>query len=119
MSLVETGFKTYYEVKKIRSIKARVSGEVEGNKYGSAVKLKSLNIEQVDDEKLGLVEKEVILEVTIPCDDKILKKFNLYLRDLQKSNKPFSFIGTLPRMAGKDTYTVTSSHTAEEIMKGL
>jgi len=114
--LVETGFTTQYTVSKIRSIKVTESGDMNGMKYSSSVKLKCINVEQTEDKDLGLIEKEFIIEFKVPCDDRNLKKFNLYLRELQKANSPLVLHGTLPRDAGKDTYTVTSYLTAEEIM---
>jgi len=106
--LVETGFLTEYTISKMRSIKVTPSGDMNGNKYGASVKVKSINVSQEDDEKYGLIEKETIVEFKIPCEDDELRTFNNYLRGLQKENKPFILTGTLPRDAGKDSYTVTS-----------
>ncbi|RRS30982.1 MAG: hypothetical protein P794_05025 [Epsilonproteobacteria bacterium (ex Lamellibrachia satsuma)] len=114
--LIETGFKMNYEVLNIRSIKVTPSGDMNGNKYGASVKIKTVNISQEDDEKFGLVEKETIMEFKIPCRDAHLKNFNAFLRGLQKSNTPLSFTGTPPRDAGKDSYTVTSFEDADQIM---
>lgn len=114
--LIETGFKAEYAITKMRSIKVTPSGDMNGNKYGASVKLKAVNVSQEDDEKYGLVEKETIVEFKIPCEDSELRDFNIYLRTLQKENKPFVITGTLPRDAGKDSYTVTSYKTASEIM---
>ena len=117
--LIETGFKMNYEVIHIRSIKVTPSGDMNGNKYGASVKIKTVNVSQVDDEKFGLVEKETIMEFKIPCEDEILKDFNVFLRGLQKSNTPLIFTGTSPRDAGKDSYTVTSYETAVDIMQKM
>ena len=114
--LIESGFKLEYTISKMRSIKITQSGNMNGNAYGASVKVKAINIIQEDDKDLGLMEKENIMEFKIPCDDKNLKKFNIFLRTLQKANKPLALSGTLPRDAGKDSYTVTSYATAEEIM---
>jgi len=114
--LIETGFETLYTVKHMRSIKVTPSGEMQGNRYGASVKVKSVNVSQEDDEKYGLVEKETIMEFKIPCEDENLKKFNVFLRGLQKANKPLVLTGTLPRDAGKDSFTVTSNDSAEKIM---
>jgi hypothetical protein len=114
--LIETGFQTIYTVQNMRSIKVTPSGEMQGNKYGASVKVKSINVSQEDDEKYGLVEKETIVEFKIPCDDADLKKFNVFLRGLQKAKKPLELTGTLPRDAGKDSYTVTSYEDATTIM---
>jgi len=117
--LIETGFIPTYEVKKIRSIKAVTSGEYQGNKFNASIQFKSVNLEQVDDPELGPVEKETILIFKIPCEDKNLKKFNAFLRDMQKRKEILVIYGSLPRDAGKDTYQVTSYQTAEEIMESL
>jgi len=114
--LIETGFKTLYTVEKIRSIKVTPAGDYNGKGYDASVKVKSINIIQEDDEKYGLIEKENIMEFKIPCADKDLKKFNVFLRDLQKANKPLELSASIPRDAGKDSYTVTSYVTAAEIM---
>jgi len=115
--LIETGFKMNYEVLNIRSIKVTPSGDMNGNKYGASIKIKTVNVSQDADEKYGLIEKETIMEFKIPCADELLKDFNLFLRGLQKSNTPLVFTGTNPRDAGKDSFTVTSNETASEIMQ--
>ncbi len=114
--LIETGFLTQYTIVKMRSIKVTESGEINGNKYGASVKVKSVNVSQVDDEKYGLVEKESIMEFKVPCEDSELRDFNFFLRGLQKDNKPLVITGTIPRDAGKDSYVVTSNETAVQIM---
>ena len=114
--LIETGFKMNYEVLHIRSIKVTPSGDMNGNKYGASVKVKTVNVSQEDDEKYGLIEKETIMEFKIPCEDDQLRDFNLFLRSMQKSNVPLKFTGTAPRDSGKDSFTVTSNETATEIM---
>jgi len=113
---IETGFVPTYEVKNIRSIKAVTSGEYQGNKYDASVQFKSVNLEQVEDPDMGLIEKETIVIFKVPCEDRNIKKFNLYLRSLQKNKKSLIIYGSLPRDAGKDTYQVISYQTAEEIM---
>ncbi len=117
--LVETGFEMNYKVLNIRSIKVTPSGEMNGNKYGASVKVKTVNVSQEDDEKYGLVEKETIIEFKIPCDDDQLRDFNNFLRGLQKANTPLTFTGTAPRDSGKDSYTVTSNENASQIMRNI
>ncbi len=114
--LLEVGFKTEYAVDVMRSIKPSQSGDYQGRKYGASVKIKSVNVVQEEDETLGLIEKETIVEFKIPCDDNQLRKFNNFLRALQKEHKPLVLSGSLPRDAGKDSYTVTSYENADEIM---
>ena len=114
--LIETGFTTLYTVQNMRSIKVTPSGDINGNKYGASVKIKSVNVTQEDDEDYGLIEKESIMEFKVPCTDSQLKVFNMFLRGLQKANKPLVLTGTLPRDAGKDSHTVTSFDDAETLM---
>ena len=114
--LIETGFNMNYEVLHIRSIKVTPSGDMNGNKYGASVKVKTVNVSKEEDEKFGLIEKETIMEFKIPCDDSQLRDFNIFLRGLQKSNTPLTFAGTPPRDSGKDSYTVTSYENASELM---
>lgn len=115
--LIETGFVPTYEVRNIRSIKAVSSGEYQGNKFNASIQFKSINVEQVEDPDIGLTERETIVIFKIPCEDRNLKKFNNFLRELQKKKEHLVVFGSLPRDAGKDTYQVTSYQTAEEIME--
>ena len=114
--LIEAGFQLKYQVDVFRSIKVTPSGDMNGTKYGASVKIKASNISQEDDVKFGLVEKETIIEFRIPSPDADLRNFNIFLRDLQKKKTPLILSGSIPRDAGKDTFTVTSLETAPEIM---
>ncbi|MDD3602345.1 MAG: hypothetical protein PHZ17_03400 [Sulfurovum sp.] len=113
---MEMGFKMNIMVQNIRSIKGVASGDFNGKAFKASVQIKCINIDEIDDPLMGIVEKETILLIKVPCDDMDIKPFNNYLRDLQKSNKPFIVDGNIPREAGKDTYQVTSLLTARQIM---
>ena len=114
---IETGYKLDYTISKMRSIKITEAGDFEGKKYSASVKIKSINVMQEENEDYGLVEKETIIEFKFPCENKQLKSFNIFLRGLQKANKPLTFKGAIPRDAGKDTYTVTCLSSIAEITK--
>ena len=114
---IETGFVPTYEVKNIRSIKAVNSGEYQGNKFNASIQFKAVNVEQVEDPELGLTERETIMIFKVPCEDKNLKKFNNFLRQMQKNHESLILTASLPRDAGKDSYQVTSFETAEQIME--
>lgn len=116
MSQIESGFLTSYQVKHIRSIKGVNSGEFQGNAYKASVQLKTVNVDQVDDEEMGLVERENILVIKVPCEDSQIKEFNLWLREQQKQNKVITVYGSLPRDIGKDTFSITSQLSASEMM---
>ena len=117
--VIEKGYEVNYTIENIRSVKPQRGGEVEGNKYGASLKFKSINIEEVEDDDLGLVDKEVILEFKIPCEEKDLKVVNNVFRELQKSKMKFNINGSLPRQSGKDTYTATSYENGMEIVARL
>ena len=108
-----------YTIENIRSIKPGKSGEYEGTKYSASVKFKTINIEEVEDEELGLVDKEVILEMKVPCEDKDLKVLNNMFRNLQREKIKFSLSATLPRQSGKDLYNSTSYENGVELMARL
>ena len=116
MSQIESGFLALYQVKNIRSIKGVNSGEFQGNAYKASVQLKSVNVDQVDDEEMGLVERETILVIKVPCEDSQIKEFNNWLRKQQKENKPIMISGSIPRDIGKDSFSVTSQFSASEMM---
>ena len=117
--VIEKGFAVDYTIENIRSIKPGKSGEYEGNKYSASVKFKSINIEEVEDEELGLIDKEVILEMKVPCEDKDLKVLNNMFRNLQREKIKFSLSGSLPRQSGKDLYNSTSYENGVELMARL
>lgn len=112
------GFVTNYTVNHMTSIKPTPSGTINGqDPYPASVKIRSSSIEEVNDEKLGLVDKETNIEFTIYCDDRNLRKFNLWLRQKQKDNEPIIIAGGLPYSGqGKSILTVKSFLSAEEMM---
>ncbi len=115
--LLENGFSISYEIKRIRSIKVVPSGDFNGNKYTGSIQFTTWNLEQIEDDELGIIDKETNLIFRIPCEDKDLKKFNLFLREKIKNGEVLNIFAGIPRPTGKDTYQVGSFETAEEIMK--
>jgi len=117
MSIQTLGFTTQYTVNTVTSIKPTPSGSVNGQKYDASVKLRSSMIELKNDETLGLVEKEVNIEFNIPCDDKNLRDFNMWLRKKQKDNTPITITAGLPFAGDSKSILVTKSYlTGEEMM---
>ena len=116
--LIESGYAIIFNISNIRSIKVTPSGDVNGTKYKGSVKFKSVNIEQEDTPDYGLTERETVIEFKIPGEDKDLRIFNQFLRDLQKANKPLALSGSIPRQSQgqRDSYTVTSYQTCVEIV---
>ncbi|MGW8169478.1 MAG: hypothetical protein ACWGHH_05695 [Sulfurovaceae bacterium] len=123
MAILEKGFEMKYSVYSIRSVKVVEGGNFQGKdgtvKYGSSLKLRTLNIEQFEDDSLGLIDKEIIVEFNVPAPDTTpadLKKFNIWARSLDLKNKPLLISGALPKSTGKDTYEVKSFLNVAEIM---
>ncbi|WP_309498578.1 hypothetical protein [Sulfurovum sp.] len=113
----QIGFKIQYVVNAVSSIKPTPSGIANGNAYEASVKLRSTNIVEVMDEKLGQVEVETNIEFTIYCEDNNLKNFNEWLRKKQKENTPLLISAGLPyKGEGKAIMQVKAFDTAEQMM---
>ncbi len=114
----DLGFTVSYKLDKITSIKPSESGDYNGVKYSASIKLRSTNIVTIDDPDTGLVDKEVNIEFSIPCEDRELRNLNNHIRlEYMKANKPFIIHGGLPsQQSNKSIYTVKSLLTGAEIL---
>jgi len=119
---IEQGYAMKLEISSIGSIKPVASGEFKNNdgekiKYKASIQFKTTNIEEVEDEELGLKEVETHLEVKVPCEDtKHVKQLNEFLRQIKNSGQVFVIDTTLPRQSDSNTYKVTSVLTALEFI---
>jgi len=122
---VKKGFGVKLEITNVGSIKPVASGTFKNDqgetiKYKASLQFKATNIEEVEDEELGLKEVEIHLEVKIPCEEtKDVKKLNEFLRDIKNKGQVFSMDTTLPRQADSNTYKVVSTLSALDFMKAL
>jgi hypothetical protein len=115
--LLDEGFAMDMAISKIGSIKPLASGSYEGHAYSASVKFKTTNVEQIDDEVLGLKEVETSIWIKIPCsnnEDVIL--LNNYLRDKKNKGEVFKLKTTLPRQSDAETFTCTSLQNANAVM---
>ena len=125
---VKKGFGVKLEITNIGSIKPVASGTFKNDngeniKYKASIQFRTTNIEEVEDEELGLKEVETHLEIKIPCEDtKHVKQLNEFLRDLKDKGQIFSLETTLPRQADSNTYKLVSTLNAlqfiHEFQKG-
>ena len=114
--ILKQGFISRYEIHDISSIKIIASGEFENKAYSASLQFKSSVIEQVDDEKFGLIDKEQTYIFKIYSDDSELKAFNTWLRSLDLSKKALILNCTAPILQAKDVYTLTSLHNSADVM---
>jgi len=114
----ELGFTVAYKIDKITSVKPSESGDYQGVAYSASVKIRSVNVVTIDDPDKGLIDKEVNIEFSIPCEDRTLRKLNNHIRlNYIKANKPFTIYGALAtRQDSKSIYSVKSLISGEEIM---
>lgn len=118
--LLDEGFAMDMAISKIGSIKPLASGSYEGHAYSASVKFKTTNVEQIDDEVLGLKEVETSIWIKIPCsnnEDVIL--LNNYLRDKKNKGEVFKLKTTLPRQSDAETFTCTSLQNANAVNLNL
>jgi len=119
---IQEGFVMTLEVASVGSIKPVASGTFKNDqgeliKYGSSLQFRATNIEEIEDEELGLKEVETHLEIKIPCkEDKNVKELNMFLRDLKNKGQIFKIKTTLPRQSDTNIYKVVSVHDAIDFM---
>jgi len=123
--IVKKGFSVKLEITNVGSIRPVASGTFKNDngetiKYKSSIQFRTTNIEEVEDEELGLKEVETHLEIKIPCEDtKQVKQLNEFLRDLKNKGQVFSLETTLPRQADSNTYKVVSTLNALQFIHEL
>jgi len=123
--IVKKGFGVKLEITNVGSIKPVASGTFKNDngetiKYKSSIQFRTTNIEEVEDEELGLKEVETHLEIKIPCEDtKHVKQLNEFLRKMKDSGQVFSMETTLPRQSDSNTYKVVSILNALQFIHEL
>lgn len=122
-NIASKGFSVEYRIHEIRSIKLVTAGEMKDKdtgksiSYDASVQFKTFNIDQVNDEKLGLTDREttLIFKILLENDNEI-KALNNWLRAFDTSTNPLIVVGSIPKLSDRDTYIVTSSLSAKELM---
>lgn len=121
MEILKRGFIVKYDVLEMGLIKPGGQGVIEstGYAYKASLKIKTSNIIQEENEELGLVDKEELIEFKIPCESNVeATELNKMFRVLKANGVVVSFDGALPKYSDKSEYlqvTVLSSGT--DLMK--
>jgi len=120
MEILKKGFTINYDVQEMGLIKVGGSGELEnGFKYPASVKVRCSNLFQEEDEELGLVDKEDLIEFKIVCESNIQAgEINKLFRTLKTNGVIVSFDGGLPKKYANSEYSqVTVLSSAIDLMK--
>jgi hypothetical protein len=119
---IAKGYSVIMEISNIGSIKPVASGSFKNDtgemiKYKASIQFKTTNIEEIEDDILGLKEVESHIIVKIPCEDtKDVKKLNEFIRGFKDRGEVFTLNTTLPRQSDAGTYNVVSILTALEFI---
>lgn len=97
MEIVEKGFVVNYEIQKMGLIKVGGSGEYQGRAYSASLKIRCSNLTRENDNELGEIDKEELVEFKIPCDSNTeAGELNKLFRSLKLSGVIINFNGVLP-----------------------
>lgn len=120
MEILKKGFTINYDVQQMELIKVGGSGQLEnGFKYSATVKIRVSNLFQDEDEELGLVDKEELIEFKIICDSNVQAgEMNKLFRNLKANGVVVHFDGGLPKKYPNSEYAqVTVLNTATSLMQ--
>ena len=120
MEILKKGFTINYDIQEMGLIKVGGSGELDnGFKYSASVKIRVSNLFQEEDEELGLVDKEELLEFKIVCDSNVQAgEINKLFRNLKQHGVIVHFDGGLPKKYANSEYSqVTVLNSATDLMK--
>lgn len=116
MEILKKGFTINYDIQEMGLIKVGGSGEMDnGFKYPASVKIRCSNLFQEEDEELGLIDKEDLIEFKIICDSNAQAgEINKLFRSLKANGVIVQFDGSIPKKYQNSEYsqvTVLSSST--------
>ncbi len=121
MTILKRGFTVNYDLQEMGLIKPGGHGVIEstGYVYKASLKIKTSNIIQEENEELGLVDKEELIEFKIPCETNVeATELNKMFRVLKANGVVVSFDGSLPKYSDKSEYLqVTVLSSATDLMK--
>ncbi|MFW2605639.1 hypothetical protein [Aliarcobacter butzleri] len=98
MEIIKKGFTLKYEILDINMIKVTKAGKNSNFEWNDSITIRTSNIFQEEDEELGFVDKEEIIEFKIPCENLTqISELNLLFRSLKKAGVVIQVDGFLPR----------------------
>jgi len=120
MQVISEGFTMKIEVNKIESIKPSQGGTFNGNSYGPSANFRTTTSYQDEDQELGVIEKEEILDIKVRCTttQEAVAICEL-LRKHRSEGSPVYVNGTIPRPGAKSTdpYTMVSTDAPSDFLK--
>lgn len=121
--VISQGFRTMYEILEVATIKPGGSGTLtNGNPYSASVKIRSRNVVERMDKRVGVQEVETALEFKILCnsEDQVALVCEA-IRKLRSNKSPFYISGDLPQTHQQgqkmDVATVVSFVSGAEFLK--
>lgn len=119
MEIIKKGFALKYEILDINMIKVTKAGKNSNFEWNDSLTIRTSNVFQVEDEELGFVDKEEIVEFKFPCESLTqISELNLLFRSLKKAGIVIQVEGFLPRrIENNPILQVTIIDTPLELMQ--
>jgi hypothetical protein len=120
MQVISEGFTVKVEVNKIESIKPSQGGNFNGNAYGPSANFRTTKSYQVEDDELGVIEKEEVLDIKVRCETtKEAIQICELLRKHRAEGTPVYVNGNIPRSGQRssDPFSMVSTDTPAEFLK--
>lgn len=119
MEIIKKGFALKYEILDINMIKVTKADKNSNFEWNDSLTIRTSNVFQVEDEELGFVDKEEIVEFKFPCESLTqISELNLLFRSLKKAGIVIQVEGFLPRkIENNPILQVTVIDTPLELMQ--
>ena len=119
MEIIKKGFALKYEILDINMIKVTKAGKNSNFEWNDSLTIRTSNVFQVEDEELGFVDKEEIVEFKFPCESLTqISELNLLFRSLKKAGIVIQVEGFLPRrIENNPILQVTAIDTPLELIQ--
>ncbi|MEV9615209.1 hypothetical protein [Aliarcobacter butzleri] len=119
MEIIKKGFTLKYEILDINMIKVTKAGKNINFEWNDSITIRTSNIFQEEDDELGFVDKEEIIEFKFLCENLTqISELNLLFRTLKKAGVVIQINGFLPRkIENNPILQVTVTDTPFELMQ--
>lgn len=119
MEIIKKGFTLKYEILDMNMIKVTKAGKNSNFEWNDSITIRTSNIIQEEDEELGFIDKEEIIEFKFPCENLTqVSELNLLFRTLKKAGVVIQVDGFLPRkIENNPILQVTVTDTPLELMQ--
>jgi hypothetical protein len=119
MEIIKKGFTLKYEILDMNMIKVTKKGSNKDFDWNDSITIRTSNVFQDEDEELGFIDKEEIIEFKFPCENLTqVSELNLLFRTLKKAGIVIQVDGFLPRkIENNPILQVTVTDTPLELMQ--